>query len=513
MQRRRAARLRRRRPARHLSRHGRASSRRHASASPIATRSIATLADGSSRTCRTGGRGRRGVGQRRVRRRFRRRRAPRSLRHELGAERPVPQPRRRHVRGHRRARRRRRRRLEHRLHVLRRRRRRRPRPVRRALRRDDAGIGRARAQRTLVWRNGPRIMVGPAGLPGEADLFFENVGSGRFAEATEAHGLADRGARVRLRRRRHRLRRRRRSSISSWPTTRTRIFCIATSANGRFESVGLAGRRRGERRGSRAGGHGRRRRRLRRRRPHRPGPHRIRARRNTLYRNVDGRQFEDASVAGRLAAPTFDRMGWGTAFLDADLDGKLDLFFANGHIFADIDDYPQLGETYRRRTSSCSIVGSRFRDVSAARRRRPAGRACRPRPGCGRSRRRRRPRRRGEQHGRRADAAREPPADRTSLGGRSRRVAPTGNRFAIGAKVTVDAGRQEAGARDPLGRQLSVAERSARALRPRRLRRSRRRGGPHARRAALAVARRCPATACTSSSSDADTRRRGWCAR
>ena len=42
-------------------------------------------------------------------------------------------------------------------------------------------------------------------------------------------------------------------------------------------------------------------------------------------------------------------MGWGTAFLDADLDGKLDLFFANGHIFADIDDYPQLGETYRQK--------------------------------------------------------------------------------------------------------------------------------------------------------------------
>ena len=48
-----------------------------------------------------------------------------------------------------------------------------------------------RAERTLVWRNGPRIMVGPAGLPGESDLFFENLGQGRFEEATDAHGLAD----------------------------------------------------------------------------------------------------------------------------------------------------------------------------------------------------------------------------------------------------------------------------------------------------------------------------------
>ena len=52
------------------------------------------------------------------------------------------------------------------------------------------GRGRA-AQRTLVWRDGPHIMVGPAGLPGESDLFFENLGNGRFQEATEAHGLAN----------------------------------------------------------------------------------------------------------------------------------------------------------------------------------------------------------------------------------------------------------------------------------------------------------------------------------
>ena len=86
--------------------------------------------------------------------------------------------------------------------------------------------------------------------------------------------------------------------------------------------------------------------------------------RNTLYRNVDGRQFEDASVTAGLAAPTFVRMGWGTAFLDADLDGRLDLFFANGHIFADIDDYPQLGETYRQKNQLLLNMGTRFRDVS-----------------------------------------------------------------------------------------------------------------------------------------------------
>src|SRR6185436_1173185 len=86
--------------------------------------------------------------------------------------------------------------------------------------------------------------------------------------------------------------------------------------------------------------------------------------RNTLYRNIDGRQFEDATEAAGLGASTFARMGWGTAFLDADLDGKLDLFFANGHIFADIDSYPQLGETYRQKNQLLLNIGTRFRDVS-----------------------------------------------------------------------------------------------------------------------------------------------------
>ena len=89
------------------------------------------------------------------------------------------------------ARGRRRRRLEHGLHVLRCRRRRRSGPLRRALRRDDVGIRRTGAA-DARWRGGPHIMVGPAGLPGEADLFFENVGHGRFVEATDAHGLSDR---------------------------------------------------------------------------------------------------------------------------------------------------------------------------------------------------------------------------------------------------------------------------------------------------------------------------------
>ena len=68
-------------------------------------------------------------------------------------------------------------------------------------------------------------------------------------------------------------------------------------------------------------------------------------------------------------------MGWGAAFFDADLDGKLDLFFANGHIFSDIDKFPQLGETYRQKNQLLLNLGTRFRDVSERAGRGPADRA------------------------------------------------------------------------------------------------------------------------------------------
>ena len=84
----------------------------------------------------------------------------------------------------------------------------------------------------------------------------------------------------------------------------------------------------------------------------------------TLFRNLDGTQFEDASTASGLSARTFERMGWGVSFLDADLDGRLDLFLANGHIFADVDSFPDLKETFRQKNQLLLNQGGSFRDVS-----------------------------------------------------------------------------------------------------------------------------------------------------
>lgn len=53
---------------------------------------------------------------------------------------------------------------------------------------------------------------------------------------------------------------------------------------------------------------------------------------NTLYRNLGSMLFEDASRKSRIAATSFDKLGFGTVAFDANLDGSEDIFIANGHV-------------------------------------------------------------------------------------------------------------------------------------------------------------------------------------
>ena len=62
---------------------------------------------------------------------------------------------------------------------------------------------------------------------------------------------------------------------------------------------------------------------------------------NTFYENLGDGTFVDITAESGLAAATMSYLGWGARFFDADLDGDLDLFVANGHV------YPQVDETSR----------------------------------------------------------------------------------------------------------------------------------------------------------------------
>ena len=53
---------------------------------------------------------------------------------------------------------------------------------------------------------------------------------------------------------------------------------------------------------------------------------------NTLYLNLGGLQFEDASRSSKIAATSYGFLGFGTAAFDYDRDGACDIMVANGHV-------------------------------------------------------------------------------------------------------------------------------------------------------------------------------------
>lgn len=57
---------------------------------------------------------------------------------------------------------------------------------------------------------------------------------------------------------------------------------------------------------------------------------------NTLYRNLGAKGFIDVSTESGVGQISKPFVGWGTAFIDFDNDGWLDLLIANGHV------YPQM---------------------------------------------------------------------------------------------------------------------------------------------------------------------------
>jgi enediyne biosynthesis protein E4 len=222
-----------------------------------------------------------------------------------------------------------------------------------------------RAKRTLLWRGGPAVMAGPVGLPGAADLLFSNEGNGRFHSATALLGLSEP------------------DNLYGFGVLATDYngdgwtdlfvandtnpnYLFRNSGRGTFDEVALASGAAFSADGRAQAGMG-----------VDSGDFdgdglldlivtNFAHDTNTLYQNLGGGQFDDVSETTGIRARTFERLGWGVAFVDVDLDGQSDVFVANGHIYPQVDDYPQLGESFRQANQLLLNRQGRFLDVSSA---------------------------------------------------------------------------------------------------------------------------------------------------
>jgi hypothetical protein len=92
---------------------------------------------------------------------------------------------------------------------------------------------------------------------------------------------------------------------------------------------------------------------------------------NTLYRNEGGSMFSDRTSMTGLASPGRAMTGFGTAFLDYDHDGALDLAVVNGAVYRALGPIGTSLEAYERTLGQENLLlrnmgEGRFEDVSAS---------------------------------------------------------------------------------------------------------------------------------------------------
>ncbi len=200
------------------------------------------------------------------------------------------------------------------------------------------------AERSLKWK-GDKVMVGPFGLEGKANRFFENQGGGQFVEATEQTGLSDVGL------------------FYSFAVIALDLdhdldldLYVANDSNpnylyindgqGHFEETGLWSGAALDRNGMAQAGMG-----LASGDVNHDGltdlfVTNFENDHSTLYRNLGSGTFADISVEAGVWEPSYMPLSWGTVFADFNLDGHLDLFIANGHIYPQADHAPESGSGY-----------------------------------------------------------------------------------------------------------------------------------------------------------------------
>ncbi len=213
---------------------------------------------------------------------------------------------------------------------------------------------------------GIAVQCGPRGLPGEGDLLFRNAGGMRFEEVGAAAGMSDPRGYFGL-------------GVAwfdvdgdQWPelyvaNDSTPNFLYLNRRDGTFKEAafpaGVAVSEDGAEQGSMGVALG-------------DYDNSGRAslfvtnfseEYNALYRAEDD-HFVDVSFRSKTAASSLPYVGWGTAFLDYDNDGLLDLIAVNGHVYPQLDQ-ARLGASagYRQRKLLYRNLGGGVFEELAAR--------------------------------------------------------------------------------------------------------------------------------------------------
>jgi hypothetical protein len=218
------------------------------------------------------------------------------------------------------------------------------------------------AERSLDWQD-RKVMKGPFGLAGKRNRYFENLGNGTFRDVTEKAGLEDVGAYYSLG-----------VVAADLDGDGDLDLFVANDSNpnylyrndgkGHFEEVGLwSGAGLNKDGAAQAGmgiavgdidGDGL--------------PDLVLTTfaedSASLYRNLGKLLFTDDTIRYGLRGPTYAPLKWGVALEDFDLDGTLDLFIANGHIYPQADEPPATGTNYRQANLLLTGEGGKFIDVS-----------------------------------------------------------------------------------------------------------------------------------------------------
>jgi len=218
------------------------------------------------------------------------------------------------------------------------------------------------AKPELVWRD-MQVMLGPFGLDGLANRYFENEGGGRFREATDEAGLTDVGLFFSF------------NAIALDLDDDLDIdLYVANDSNpnylyrndgrGHFEEVGLWSGAALDQGGQAQAGMG-----LASGDVDRDGRPDLLVTNfandsATLYINRGELSFVDSTRRWGLKEPTFLPLKWGTTLSDFDLDGWLDIYIANGHIYPQADQVEGSGG-FRQKNLLLRGQEGRFVDVSA----------------------------------------------------------------------------------------------------------------------------------------------------